>query len=177
MCGGVRIPVRRLEDRQQHSRGRGVGAVGTRGRKTKDQTLLSRTFGQIATILAAVGAADLLLIKSTARPNGTQPKTREPFTRLQLSMLAIGTSFLQHGVIWKWPASWRGKWGEATLGWLNQNAGLRLEMIIINNRWGRHVPLVDLAPVGFCFFAADLGKSFARGAYGLQEPASRHTGC
>ena len=46
-------------------------------------------------------------------------------------------------------------------------------MIIISNRWGTHVPLVDLAPVGFCFFAADLGMSFARRAYGLPQPANR----
>ena len=74
--------------------------MGTRGMTGEDggPTLLPRTFGQVATILAAVGAADPLLIKLTARPSGTQPKTREPFTRLQLSMLAIGTSFLQHGV-------------------------------------------------------------------------------
>ena len=46
-------------------------------------------------------------------------------------------------------------------------------MIIISNRWGTHVPLVDLAHVGFCFFAADLGMSFARRAYGLPQPANR----
>ena len=144
-------------------------------RSTRDggQALLSQTFGRVASILAAVGAADLLLIKLTARRNGTQPKTREPFTRLQLSMLAIGTSFLQGGVAWKWPTTWKTKWGNATMSWLNQNASLRLEMMIISNRWGTHMPLVDLAPVGFCFFAADLGMSFARRAYALQQAADR----
>ena len=126
-------------------------------------TLLSQTFGQVATILAAVGAADLLLIKSTARSNGTQLKTRKPFTSFQLSILATGTTFLQHGLarlngLDNWRAN---EWGPASVVWMRQNAVLRLEMIIISNRWGTCMPLVDLASVGFCFFAAHLGTSFA----------------
>ena len=126
-------------------------------------TLLSQTFGQVATILAAVGAADLLLIKSTARSNGTQLKTRKPFTSFQLSILATGTTFLQHGLarlngLDNWRAN---EWGPASVVWMRQNAVLRLEMIIISNRWGTCMPLVDLAYVGFCFFAAHLGTSFA----------------
>ena len=63
--------------------------MGTRGMTGEDggPTLLPRTFGQVATILAAVGAADPLLIKLTARPSGTQPKTR---WRLALPSYSMG---------------------------------------------------------------------------------------